>query len=391
MLRKLYSKRSGFTLVEIIVAMVIFALMATMVAQILQLSIKTRQSNNAYGEELAAQEERLAKVAKDINDFQNKTDNYSLTFKKTDGTEIGEVKLAYEVKDASGSTSAEGINYFVSPVPYDGKLSGSGSSGGGSVGGSSGGAAGGTSGSTNLSTSMSSLVDVRLTASRGMSYVDILSVEKKGMPSSGAAVRYVFTTSANSSGMNNQDKAFAEYKLYFYLKGMLDTEKSAIICTGTKSDGTEYNYTKDIPQVANIISAGYCDNNGTPTTHSSGKPTVRSSGANCVTVAAPLKDEGGQLTGDNYAGKGFQNETTTFYVDFETDPQITTASFGSNGTPSGGGRRYTKYTTPISGGGSYENNYIYGAYGTTTNPDADGGFVWRKYPDGTILTVDDIS
>lgn len=59
MLRKLCSKRSGFTLVEIIVAVAIFAIMSTMVAQVLQLSVKARQSNKEYGEDLARQEEQL--------------------------------------------------------------------------------------------------------------------------------------------------------------------------------------------------------------------------------------------------------------------------------------------------------------------------------------------
>lgn len=393
MLRKLCSKRSGFTLVEIIVAVAIFAIMSTMVAQVLQLSVKARQSNKEYGEDLARQEEQLLKVSKDSADYQdtNKTGEYNLNFKTTaaDGTVNDvDVTLAYAIKDSSKNNTAEGINYFVSPVPYDGKFSSNPGNPGNPINpgnpGNPGGPGGGGGGSTDLSESMASIVDVRLTASRGMGYVDIKSVEKKGTPSTGAAVRYIFTTSASSAGMNEQDKAFAEYKLYFYLKGVLDPIKSARIYKGVDSSGNEFDYTKDIPLAANIISAGYCDATGTPCGRSGSSPTVRSSGANSITVSVALGLEGGNLTGDNYGGKGFVNETTTFYVDFEEDPQITAASFGSNGSPNGGGYRYNKYVTSVVGG-TYENNYVYGAYGTTTNPDDEGGFVWRDL-DGNIIT-----
>lgn len=388
MLRKLISKRSGFTLVEIIVAMVIFAIMSTMIFQILQLSSKARMENNAYGEELAAQEEQLAKVEKKATDFQNKTDDYSLTFKKADGTEIGEVKLAYEIKDPSGSTSAEGINYFVSPVKYDGKITNSSGGGGGegSSGGSGGGAAGGNSGISSVS--LSSLFDVRLTASRGMDHVDIISVEKKGTASAGAAVRYVFKTNASSDGMNPQDRGFAEYKLYFYMKGQIDPIKSATKYVYEQPNGTSYEYTKDIPMAANIIATGYCDSEGTPISYSNEKPTVRNTGTNCVTVSVAMGYEGAHLTGDNYAGVGFTSDPTVFYVDFEEDPQITSASFGANGVANGTGHRYEKYTNMNVSGTAYQNNYTYGAYhGWITDPDADGGYIWRSLS-GNIITAD---
>lgn len=393
MMKRLFSKRSGFTLVEILVAVAIFAIMSTMVAEVLQLSVRTRQSNKEYGEDLARQENQLLKVSKDAADYQtaDKTDDYNLAFTVPaagGSTSNVDVKLSYAIKDSGRNSTAEGINYFVSPVPYDGKFTGGGTGGGGGGGGTGGGGGmgGGFTGSTDSSESMASIVDVRLIASRGMRFVDIQKVEKKGTPSTGAAVRYVFTTSADSTGMNKQDKAFAEYKMYFYLKGKLDPIKSAIIYTGTDTSGVDFKYTKDIPMAANIISAGYCDSSGNPCDRSSSNaPTVRNTGANSITVSVPMGYEGGSIDpNNNYSGKGFTNETTMFYVDFEEDPQITAASFGSNGISSGSGYRYTTYNTTVVGG-AYKNNYVYGAYGTTTDPNAEGGFVWRDL-NGNIIT-----
>lgn len=395
MMKRLFSKRSGFTLVEILVAVAIFAIMSTMIAEVLQMSIKQRQSNKEYGEDLARQENQLLKVSKEAADYQvaNKAEDYSLAFKsvKADGSsggDVAEVKLPYAIKDPGRGNTAEGINYFVSPVPYDMQFTpgsvGTGGGGGGGIG-------GGLTGSTDSSESMGSLVDVRIIATRGMRNVDIKKVEKKGTPEAGAAVRYVFTTSANSTGMNSQDKAFAEYKLYFYLKDKLDPIKSAIIYTGTDKSGTEFKYTMDVRMAANIISAGYCDSSGNPCDRSNGtSPVVRNAGSNCVTVSVPMGYEGGSIDpNNNYSGRGFNNETTMFYVDFEEDPQVTAASFGSNGSgDESSGYSYALYDTAIVGG-AYKNNFVYGAYGTTTDPTADGGYVWRKL-DGTIITADDL-
>ena len=140
MLKRLYSKRSGFTLVEIIVAIAVFAVMSTMIAGIMQMASTQRRRNNEYGQQLADQEKLLAQVVKDGNDYKAEFDgdptlaygDYNLTF--TDKTSTAyDVKLAYAIKGADGSDTAEGINYFVSPVPYDGVFDGSGASGGGMV------------------------------------------------------------------------------------------------------------------------------------------------------------------------------------------------------------------------------------------------------------------
>ncbi|MGN0678394.1 MAG: type II secretion system protein J, partial [Oscillospiraceae bacterium] len=117
MLKRFYSKRSGFTLVEIIVAFAVFAIMASMIAQILDLALKARLANNDYALELARQQKILTVVEKD-KDYYNdsdKTGDYKLSF--LDGTTID---LGYQVKaaDPTSANQWEGLNYFLSNVDY---------------------------------------------------------------------------------------------------------------------------------------------------------------------------------------------------------------------------------------------------------------------------------
>lgn len=322
MLRRLFSKRSGFTLVEIIVAMVIFAIMATMVAQILQLAAKARMENNAYGSELAGQEEKLAKIEKDANAFQNKTDDYTLAFKKADGTEIGEVKLAYEIKDADGSATAEGINYFVSPVKYDGKLEN------------------GSSGDPNNVKTV--VVDARIIGTEGLQQITIQKVTKQASPVEGAAVRYYFETKAKAkSGVSQQELELAYYQLRFYMTDTLDSIKSAAIRERENSDGTITKYTMDVPAQAKIIGVG----NGTENNQNTNNgPAASRSSSNCVTVSALT--ESGSVNDIT--------KTAYFYVDFVEDPQIDASSFGSQ---SGGNSNVSQTYSLYKG-----SNNIFGAY-----------------------------
>ena len=49
-MKRLFSKKSGFTLVEIIVAFAVFSIMASMIIQILNLTVSHQQSNRAFEE-----------------------------------------------------------------------------------------------------------------------------------------------------------------------------------------------------------------------------------------------------------------------------------------------------------------------------------------------------
>lgn len=374
MLKRFFSNRSGFTLVEIIIAMVIFAIMSTMIAEILQLSMKTRKDINDYGKDLAVQEQQLAKVSKQASDFQTKTADYSMRFNSPDESTQYDVSLAYQVKDSGGGNTATGINYFVSPVNYDGTFSDSGT-GSGSLGGSGGSQAGG---STAAAVSRNAgICNIRIAGSKGLEYVQVRSVKKVyPLGLTGTQTRYVFTCSASSTTMNAVDKPYSEYMLYFYMEGKIDPDKSAIVNIGVNpADGTEYKYKNNVPLAAKVIGTGYCDASGNITERSNGTHnyTVRGGGSNSVRIGVPFKKEGGIMT--SYVSDGFNpSSTITFYVDFEEDPgNLTTDSFGDNGhAGAGGGTRYSLYNfTNI----SYDNVYIFGAYPyqMTTVDDSNSG------------------
>lgn len=365
MLKRFYSNRSGFTLVEIIIAMVIFAFMSTMIAEVLQLSLKTRKDINDYGKELAAQEQQLAKVSKAASDFQTKTADYSMKFNSADGSNQYDVSLAYQIKDSGGGNTAEGINYFVSPVNYDGTFGDSGL-GSGSLGGGGGSGAGG---EMALAESRNAgIANMRISGSKGLEYVQIRSVQKVyPIGLTGTQTRYVFTCSASSATMAAVDKPYSEYVLYFYMDGQLDPVKSAIVNVGVNpTDGSEYKYTNDIPLAAKVINVGYCDASGNEISRSNGTHnyTVRGGGSNSVRVGVPFKKEGGIMT--NYVSDGFNySSTITFFVDFEADPgNLTTDSFGSNGSGgAGGGTRYSLIDFKSAPYGiPYDNVNVYGAY-----------------------------
>lgn len=364
MLKRLYSKRSGFTLVEIIVAVAIFAIMATAIASILQMSLTQRQKNTAYGKELANQENQLARVKKDGNDYDttltdsDKYGDYAMLFIDSAGTEY-DTKLAYAAMDADSNKSTEGINYFVSPVKYDGKAPTIKTGSSGSPGGAPVGAPGGDEASDFIPNTAT--VDIRLMASRGMNYVKVLSVEKIGEPVSGAAVRYVFKTCASSAGMNKQDMGLAEYKLFFYTD-TVDNEQYEYEHTGVKSDGSEGTYHKKVYEPAVIKEVGYSDDSGSPAPYQTGKPVVESTtGSNTVLVRVPQGKEGGHVNpNDNYSGDGFSSSViTTFYVDFEENIDLAVNSFGSNGIIESDGCKYTNSPIAVSSG-TYTNIFAYG-------------------------------
>lgn len=364
MIKRFFSNRSGFTLVEIIIAMVIFAFMSTMIAEVLQLSLKTRKDINDYGKELAAQEQQLAKVSKNASDFQTKTADYGMTFNSADGSDQYDVSLAYQIKDSGGGNTAEGINYFVSPVNYDGTFGDSGS-GSGNLGGGGGSAAGG---ETAIAESHNAgIANIRISGSKGLEYVQVRSVQQVyPIGLTGTQVRYVFTCSASSATMDAVDRPYSEYVLYFYMNGQIDPVKSAIVNTGVDpATGADYQYTQAVPLAAKVINVGYCDASGNEISRSDGTHnyTVRGGGSNSVRVGVPFKKEGGIMT--NYVSDGFKYSTTiTFFVDFAEDPgNLTTDSFGINGSAAaGGGTRYSLVDFSSSPYGiAYDNLYVYGA------------------------------
>ena len=57
MLKKFLSRR-GFTIVEVLVAFVIFSIMAAMIAMILNTTVRTKQENIVLEDEISSQKEK---------------------------------------------------------------------------------------------------------------------------------------------------------------------------------------------------------------------------------------------------------------------------------------------------------------------------------------------
>lgn len=127
---KIFSKRSGFTLVEIVVAFAIFAIMAAMLVSLTGLAVRQRQANNNLSRELSNQQAYLAEHERETT--YNAADNGG-KFEFDFGSGIT-ASLDYSVVRATDDATSEGgIRYFVAdanvknkPVPGGDKPDGEG-------------------------------------------------------------------------------------------------------------------------------------------------------------------------------------------------------------------------------------------------------------------------
>lgn len=348
MIKKFYSKRSGFTLVEIVVAFAVFAIMAAMIAQILDLSIKARESNNLYARQLAQQERMLTVIQKADAGYStaNKTGDY--TFKFADGTDI---TLGYQIKasDPSLDNQAEGINFFVSDVDYTcapGEDGGTPSlDEGDSVGGSG--------------MSQVARMDTRISGTSGIGKITFNYVIKDentypdGSPFKLAPghTRYFFDVAASDMNIANdttllkqEDVGYSQFRLYFFYD-----EDPMLAEGGTDTDGK--NYKKYVYKEMPIVEVGHIDDvmggpggventgltasntsSGLDTDENKNPYTVQKLGKNTVRIGSPFVEK------DSKYGVRFKSsKPARFYVEFEGDPHLTTSSFGQNYVLNGAG------------------------------------------------------
>ncbi len=118
-MKKRIFKKSGFTLVEIVVAFAVFAVMAAMIVQILNLAINRRQRNMDYSKSLQQQEQTLIAKGKDLNfDSAHGTDG-TLDLKFNGLTDT--MHINYQLKNANGEAGGtDGVNYIVGELDYNG-------------------------------------------------------------------------------------------------------------------------------------------------------------------------------------------------------------------------------------------------------------------------------
>ncbi|MDE7229053.1 MAG: prepilin-type N-terminal cleavage/methylation domain-containing protein [Oscillospiraceae bacterium] len=345
MLKRFYSKRSGFTLVEIIVAFAVFAIMASMICQMLDLAVRARQSNNAYQRELDTQEHLLTLVEKNSENFKDPDGTIKLPF--DDGTVV---ELPFDRLSAmtDAEFDSQGLNYFLAPVNYqsDGEVTPNGGSGSG------GGANSG---------SQASRMDTRITGTGGISNIQIIYVVKDthnyapGDPMAIPAghTRYFFMTSASCGSMpqtlKDEDVPYSQYRLHFYHQpdGTTSQDKSEYLnmpaCAVEYTDKDNKKYTKDVYKTAVITKVGYiknfdsAKNNGLQTsnisegTDNNNKYTIEQMGTNVVRIGSPFTTGNGTNGGLNGRGVKFTaGNASKFYVEFEGDPHLTVESFGYN-------------------------------------------------------------
>lgn len=292
-MKKLFSKKSGFTLVEIIVAFAVFSIMATMIIQILNLTIQRRTDNYKYDQKLQNQEQTL--VAKGqtwaYDDTKGNDGTLSLQFKDQDGNDMP-MELNYQLKSPDGTVGeVDGLNYFVGQIDYADGFEGSeytpddpnadpldpSDIGGGS---------------------QMDRFDTRITGTKGITSVTVAYTYDAGSD------EYTFNVTVNDSGITDY---------------MLKTHSQVTLFFGEGTPGGKLATVKE-------VNGGTKDQNTLK--------YVKKCGANGVNI--------------HCNGSGFNGTTTTFRVKF--NEPISDLGFGSNAS----GNTYTMYNGYANIYGAYE-------------------------------------
>lgn len=324
-MKKFFSNKTGFSLVEVLVAFVIFAVMASMILAVVRLAINARNSNNMLSNDLDMQQQALIREDKDNTfDASGTVGTFSLPF--SDGTNNVNVSIDYEVRSAaqmyddkvSGSTDKsvnEGINYFI-PNVVEKTSTPSSDDPSSDPGGNS----------------QASRYDTRLTGSKEFEFIRVLVCEPYTGSYSGdadamfpAGVRYIIQTYAQpDTGMlNDLSLPYAQYKMYF----RDDTSKSEI-----EFEKDDKKYKREVAETATILKVGYAK----PESGNNYSFYTTRDSSNYYKITQ-LRNGGVQI-GYDYVngGKKFDDTGfTTIFVDFAEDPHLTPASFGSNGVLAG--------------------------------------------------------
>ena len=308
-MKRLYSKKSGFTLVEIVIAFAVFAIMAVMLVRVLNLTINRRTENQNYEKYLQDQEKLLVtnetKWAADAWDtgYDNGGNNYdnefNLSFSDTAGNPVADLDVRYQIKSADGTTGDKsGLNYFVGDIDYQ-----EGSEGSEFTPDDPG--AGGDDAEMGGSSQMSRF-DTRITGTKGIDSIVVNYTYDEGND------EYTVSVTVNDSSVDPIVKPHSQVTLYFG-----EAESGGTVAQIKEVNGG----TKDMGTLKYVKKTG-------------------SSGVNI-----------------HCTGTGFGGTTTTFTV--KLSEQLDSLGFGDNVT---GSNTYTSYN-------GYAN--IYGAYAKATETPAE--------------------
>lgn len=333
MMKKIFSKRSGFTLVEIVVAFAVFAIMSAMILQILNLVMYEKQNNAAYAKELQTQEFLINKYGRgDAYEEVEGEDNPEMTFSFADGNTY---KVNYQQKFAHGKdeegndlTYDDGLAYYVGPGASgssDSALPGESLNGGDASAGA-----------------QMDRMDTRITGTAGFDSINIYNVVKDETFPKSDGYRYFFEVSASGANMVNEMVPYAQYKLYFYMADQYDAVKSS----ATYTDSLGNSFQRMVPKAAKIIDGGYVNDtdlewdkdtcvpfDSYQNTGSYNSYAVKIMNDNCIRIGSPYVTGNSEGAVINSSSRGIRFKTsnhTRFYVVFKEDPKLTTESFGEN-------------------------------------------------------------
>ena len=381
MIKRLFSKRSGFTLVEIIVAFAVFAIMAAMIMQILNMVTLQRKSNVDFSDDIGNQEQYLVTHEKNLYD-EEKGDNGTLVLDFGDGALLsaGYQMNGVTPNESNSMVSNENVNglaYFVSKNLEASDETSSGVDSGD-----------GDDEEEDKTGAQTERVDARITGTRGFEYISVNEVkgfegkqstvvkqyvcdfcgystqnqwewhncegsgwkqvtlreETKTIEGTETYYIYVFDLCAKASdSMNPADIPYANYRLYF-------CDASGNPCEIAYAN--YLNYSGDLESGRNNPDAKMEITTSvlTSSPHQENKYVVSLTGPNGIRVATPFTSGGIKFTENNH---------TRIEIAFKTDPGLTTASFGDNGTKQTGDSYLYKANTTVGGVNIGPN--IYGA------------------------------
>lgn len=364
-MKRIFSKKSGFTLVEIVVAFAIFAIMSAMILSMVRLTVQQQNSNNEFADSIEDQTGYLAYHYIDDSEKYDTTESadgaFELKFYDKDGDLVSNTSMDYAMRSSVGGVagSGEGINYFVGNTDYAdaGSVQNGATPGEGDV-------------IPGLGNSQAARYDTRLSGSKNIDFIQIHNVVKD-TTYTGTGVRYLIECSAKGSNADtevdgtvpNEDIAYLQYKFRFV------NSNSFKEIEGTGTDGKTYTY--KIYDDAKILDCGYVNGVFTNLTESSfvnyrlysptsdktyNKYSVEQTSGNIVRIGIPF------IQNNDFYKKGFQSSAfTRFYVVFDSDPGLSVSSFGSNGSTG----KYTAYPMLEDDGTLSADEFnlnIYGAY-----------------------------
>lgn len=389
MFKRLFSKKSGFTLVEIIIAFVVFALFATMIMQILNMVSLQRKSNAQFSDKIDEQE--LALLTKTKKDFDGSTVDGKLVL---DFGSYGKVETDYQmygkfVGDADDGLEVDGLAYFqgdeivsaMPPVdgdPDDGDDDDDDNNDGGS---------------------QMDRVNTRIAGSRGLEYVKINNVVKyqgkiktsvtkwvcklcgkqyddqysgweqcsaqptnPWSPCNGhleereivnesdeTYLIYAFDLCAQKgSDMNASDIPYSNYRLYFYNESGKPVEIAFASYLNTDNISTP-DQIASAPRAS--IGKDSAITSGGSSPSDKNKYTVSITGSNSIRIGSPFSNNGVPFD---------ESSHTRIEVAFTTDPGLRTSSFGENAIAQADGSCVYKPNETV--GGVKVGPNIYGAY-----------------------------